>query len=37
MNGAATGSETRVAVPVDCDNVTPEILEYALHTRETGV
>ena len=30
MNSTATGSETRVAVLVDCDNVTPEILEYAL-------
>lgn len=30
MNSAATDSETRVAVLVDCDNVTPEILEYAL-------
>jgi len=30
MNSAATGGETRVAVLVDCDNVTPEILEYAL-------
>jgi len=30
MNPSAAGGETRVAVLVDCDNVTPEILEYAL-------
>lgn len=30
MNGAVATGETRVAVLVDCDNVTPEILEYAL-------
>ncbi|ABM39973.1 NYN domain-containing protein [Polaromonas naphthalenivorans] len=30
MNGAVAIGETRVAVLVDCDNVTPEILEYAL-------
>ena len=30
MSQSATGSETRVAVLVDCDNTTPEILEYAL-------
>ena len=30
MSHNATGSETRVAVLVDCDNTTPEILEYAL-------
>lgn len=30
MNTAATGGETRVAVLVDCDNVVPEVLEYAL-------
>jgi uncharacterized protein (TIGR00288 family) len=30
MNHNATGSEVRVAVLVDCDNTTPEILEYAL-------
>lgn len=30
MNSESTGSEARVAVLVDCDNVTPEILEYAL-------
>lgn len=30
MNHNAHGAETRVAVLVDCDNTTPEILEYAL-------
>jgi len=30
MSHNATGAETRVAVLVDCDNTTPEILEYAL-------
>ncbi|CAN7594243.1 NYN domain-containing protein [Variovorax paradoxus] len=30
MNSSSIGNETRVAVLVDCDNVTPEILEYAL-------
>ncbi|MES2401671.1 MAG: NYN domain-containing protein [Pseudomonadota bacterium] len=30
MVANATGNETRVAVLVDCDNTTPEILEYAL-------
>lgn len=30
MSNAAPNSEARVAVLVDCDNVTPEILEYAL-------
>ena len=30
MNNATTNTETRVAVLVDCDNVSPEILEYAL-------
>lgn len=30
MNSSNAGGETRVAVLVDCDNVTPEILEYAL-------
>lgn len=30
MNPSSVGGETRVAVLVDCDNVTPEILEYAL-------
>jgi uncharacterized protein (TIGR00288 family) len=30
MSNVSTNSETRVAVLVDCDNVNPEILEYAL-------
>jgi uncharacterized protein (TIGR00288 family) len=30
MSNNSVGAETRVAVPVDCDNTTPEILEYAL-------
>ncbi|MET3465096.1 NYN domain-containing protein [Variovorax atrisoli] len=30
MNPSSASSETRVAVLVDCDNVTPEVLEYAL-------
>lgn len=30
MNPSFASGETRVAVLVDCDNVTPEILEYAL-------
>ena len=30
MSANNPGSETRVAVLVDCDNTTPEILEYAL-------
>lgn len=30
MNTASIAKETRVAVLVDCDNVSPEILEYAL-------
>ena len=30
MNPSSASGETRVAVLVDCDNVTPEILEYAL-------
>lgn len=30
MNPSPASGETRVAVLVDCDNVTPEILEYAL-------
>lgn len=30
MIPSSTGNETRVAVLVDCDNVTPETLEYAL-------
>ncbi|RST54042.1 NYN domain-containing protein [Variovorax sp. DXTD-1] len=30
MNPSTMSGETRVAVLVDCDNVTPEILEYAL-------
>jgi len=30
MNNATANTETRVAVLVDCDNVSPEILEYAL-------
>jgi uncharacterized protein (TIGR00288 family) len=30
MNPSLASGETRVAVLVDCDNVTPEILEYAL-------
>ncbi|MDQ0016446.1 uncharacterized protein (TIGR00288 family) [Variovorax boronicumulans] len=30
MNISSASGETRVAVLVDCDNVTPEILEYAL-------
>ena len=30
MNGGTNVSEARVAVLVDCDNVSPEILEYAL-------
>jgi uncharacterized protein (TIGR00288 family) len=30
MNGGDAGGETRVAVLVDCDNTTPEILEFAL-------
>lgn len=30
MSHNAIGAETRVAVLVDCDNTTPEILEYAL-------
>lgn len=30
MNVSAMGGETRVAVLVDCDNTTPEILEFAL-------
>ena len=30
MNISPASGETRVAVLVDCDNVTPEILEYAL-------
>ncbi|RUR70921.1 NYN domain-containing protein [Variovorax guangxiensis] len=30
MDPASASAETRVAVLVDCDNVTPEILEYAL-------
>jgi uncharacterized protein (TIGR00288 family) len=30
MSNNAIGAETRVAVLVDCDNTTPEILEYAL-------
>jgi uncharacterized protein (TIGR00288 family) len=30
MNQPTAGSETRVAVLVDCDNTSPEILEYAL-------
>lgn len=30
MSYNAIGAETRVAVLVDCDNTTPEILEYAL-------
>jgi uncharacterized protein (TIGR00288 family) len=30
MNSSGTGGEKRVAVLVDCDNTTPEILEFAL-------
>lgn len=30
MTGQSTAGEARVAVLVDCDNTTPEILEYAL-------
>jgi uncharacterized protein (TIGR00288 family) len=30
MSNGTTGSDTRVAVLVDCDNVSPEVLEYAL-------
>lgn len=30
MNSATSASESRVAVLVDCDNVPPDILEYAL-------
>lgn len=30
MSAIAMGGETRVAVLVDCDNTTPEILEFAL-------
>src|SRR5690606_29312931 len=30
MGSNATASDARVAVLVDCDNVTPDILEYAL-------
>jgi len=30
MSVNGLGSESRVAVLVDCDNTTPEILEYAL-------
>lgn len=30
MNGQSSGNEARVAVLVDCDNTTPEILEHAL-------
>jgi uncharacterized protein (TIGR00288 family) len=30
MNPSNTGGETRVAVLVDCDNVSPDILEHAL-------
>lgn len=30
MAGAETGADARVAVLVDCDNTTPEILEHAL-------
>lgn len=30
MNPSANGVEARVAVLVDCDNVSPEVLEYAL-------
>ena len=32
MVAALNGAETRVAVLVDCDNTSPEILEYALRT-----
>lgn len=30
MNPSANGGEARVAVLVDCDNVSPDVLEYAL-------
>ena len=30
MSNGATPAEARVAVLVDCDNTTPEILEHAL-------